>query len=711
MIGERLAHYRILAKLGEGGMSKVYLAHDEDLGRNVALKLLPEAMADDPERLERFEGEARVLASVSHPNIVTVFSVEECDGKRFLTMERVEGTSLDDLIPEGGLETEPLLDLAIQMARGLEAAHEQGVVHRDLKPGNVMVGSDERLRILDFGLAKRTEPDRRLTDTVTEEGQLIGTGPYMAPEQVKGGVVDFRSDIFTFGVLLYEMATGERPFAGETAPELLSAILREEPIPPATRKATLPRELSRLIERCLRKDPRKRWQSTRDLRHELETLRATVLARVPEARTIAVLPFADMSEAKDQDYFCEGIAEELINALHKIEGLRVAARTSSFQFGGAPSDIREIGRKLGVDSILEGGVRKAADQLRITAELIDVESGYCLLSQRFDRRLHDVFAIQEEIAAAIVEELRGALRPQDRRALERPAAAIDAYDFYLRGRQFFSQYRGRSMEFALRMFEEVIEVDAGYAPAFAGIADCCSFLYANAGHRDSHLRRALEASAKALEINYELAEAWTARGTALSLADRVAEADTAFERAIEIDSRLFDAEYFFARHCFTHGKAEEAISHYRRAFDLRPEDFQSPLLAAQIYEDLGRHDQAASARRDGVEAARRRLRLNPGDSRALYMAANGLVAIGEAEQGIEYARRARKLDPADPMVLYNLACIYSMAGEVDEAIDCLQAALVNGFSNRLWLERDNNLDNARDDPRFAELLETPNLVA
>jgi non-specific serine/threonine protein kinase len=707
VIGERLSHYRILAKLGEGGMSQVFLALDEDLGRNVALKLLPATLADDPRRLQRFKGEAKTLASLNHPNIVTVYSVEEFEGRHFFTMELVEGKSLENVIPVGGLELEECLSLAIPLCEALAAAHEKGVVHRDLKPNNVMVCPDGVPTVLDFGLAKREGPESRLGEAITEDGLLLGTGPYMAPEQVRGEPVDFRTDIFSFGVLLYEMATGERPFSGGTAAELLSAILRDEPVPPSTRKATVPRELSRLIERCLRKDPRKRWQSTLDLLHELEAMRDASSGRQTDVRSIAVLPFADMSESKDQDYFCEGIAEELINALNRVEGLRVASRTSSFQFGGASSDIREIGRKLDVDTILEGGVRKADDKLRITAELIDIESGYCLLSQKFDRRLHDIFAIQEEIAAAIVEELRGALRPQDRRAIERPAASIEAYDLYLRGRQFFSQYRELGMEFALEMFERAIEVDEQYALAWAGIADCCSYLYANAGHRSEHMKRALEASRRALEINPDLAEAWTARGTALSLEGRAEQADSAFERAIELDPRLFDAEYFCARHCFTHGRAEQAISHYRRAFELRPEDYQSPLLAAQVYDDLGRMEEAAEARREGVQVARQRLRLNPDDSRALYMAANGLVALGDVAPGLQLAGRAREIEPDDPMTLYNLACIYSMAGEASEAIGCLEAALANGFSNLSWLERDNNLDNVRGDPRFAALLEAP----
>jgi len=704
VIGERLAHYEIEGKLGEGGMSEVFVARDERLDRRVALKMLPREWVSEPDRLSRFEGEARLLASLNHPNIVTVYAVESSGDDRFFTMELVEGRTLREVIPPSGLEPKELLELAVDIAEGLAAAHEQGVVHRDLKPNNVMIGNDDRVRLLDFGLAKRSEISLGMDDARTEDGLLLGTGPYMAPEQVQGREVDFRTDIFSFGVLLYEMATGERPFTGKTAAELLSAILRDEPVPPATRKATLPRELSRLIERCLRKDPRKRWQSTVDLLHELTTMRDASSARRSDVRSIAVLPFADMSAGKDQDYFCEGIAEELIIALNKVEGLRVVSRTSSFQFRGTASDIREIGRKLDVDTILEGGVRKAGDQLRITAELIDVDSGYCLLSQRYDRRLHDIFAIQEEITAAIVEELRGALRPQDRHAIERPAASIEAYELYLRGRQFLAQYRERGMEFALQMFERAIEVDSEYASAHAGVADCCSYLYANAGHSPEHLRRALEASKKALEIDPGLVEAYVALGTAESLGGRVAAADAAFGRAVKLDPRSFDAHYFHARHCFTHGKAEEAIRHYRRAFELRPEDYQSPLLAAQIYDDLGRDSEAAAARRDGIRVADRRLRLNPDDSRALYMAANGLVALGDTAKGLELAARAREIEPTDPMVLYNLACIYALGGEPETAVACLETAVENGFSNHDWLEQDSNLDSARDHPRFKSLV-------
>jgi non-specific serine/threonine protein kinase len=705
MIGRKLAHYTLVEELGSGSMGRVFAAYDSHLDRKVALKLLPKELAEDRELLVRLEQEAKSLAALNHPNIVSVYSVEESDGHRFFTMELVEGSSLDRLIPAGGFAQERLLEIAIPLVEGLAAAHRRGLVHRDIKPGNVMLGKDGRLRILDFGLAKRLELSDAITEVRTEEGSLVGTGPYMAPEQVRGDAVDSRTDVYALGVVLYEMATGGRPFRGGSAPELLSAILRDRPKSLRSRCPSLSPRLARLVERCLEKSPDDRWQSTVDLLHELRSIAAGEKSEVERPRSIAVLPFADMSPARDQDFFCDGMAEELIGALNRIEGLRVASRTSSFRFRGAV-DLREVGAALGVDTVLEGSVRKAGDKLRISVDLVNVEDGYARLSQTFDRQLEDVFAIQQEIAAAVAGELRGALSESERRALAPPEANVEAYELYLRGRQFFSQYKERGMLFALGLFERTIEVDPAYAPAFAGIADCCSFLYANAGREGEHLARALEASSTALELDPRLASAHTARAVALSLDGRVEEADAAFERALELDSRFFDAEYFYARHCFTHGKAEAAIEHYRRAFALRPEDYQSPLLAAQIYEDLGRDEEATAARRDGIRAAERHLRLNPDDSRALYMAANGMVASGETERGLEWAGRARELEPGDSMVLYNLACIYSMAGAVDDAIGCLEAALAHGFANRLWLERDSNLDNVRREARFSALLES-----
>ncbi len=421
--------------------------------------------------------------------------------------------------------------------------------------------------------------------------------------------------------------------------------------------------------------------------------------------SVAVLPFADMSQEKDQGYFCEGVAEEIINALGRLRGLRVASRTSSFQFRSTELDSREIGRRLRVGTLLEGGVRRSGNRLRVTVHLSNAEDGYQLWSGRYDRELSDVFAIQDEIAANVVDALELTLSPKERAALRKaPTSDADAYDYYLRGRHAFYQYGTKDVEHAASLFSRAIEMDPRFAQAYAGLADCWSYLYLHAQRTDANRQRAEEASRKAVGLDPESAQAQASRGTALSLSERDEEAETAFKTAIQLDPNLFEAHYYYARHCFAHGRFEEALQSYERAMRVRPEDYQVPLLVAQVYEDLHRPVSATEARRRGVEIAAKHLEWDPDDSRALYMAANGLVALGERERGREWAERALAMRPEEPMTLYNVGCIYSLLGQVDESIECLEKAIRNGLSQRGWLDYDSNLDRVRSHPRFSELM-------
>ena len=716
--GQSVSHYDILSLLGVGGMGEVYRARDTRLNREVALKLLTSGREDV---LRRFRREARALAAVNHPSITTIHAVEDWEGLHFIVMELVEGSRLDDLIFGEGLDTGRLLEIAVPLCFAVGAAHERGIVHRDLKPANVIVTAEGAVKILDFGLSKLQEGAARpagattrsleqktaaaSAEPITQAGLMMGTVPYMSPEQVQAGTADPRSDIFALGILLFEMATGRRPFTGENAMALASSILRDEPPSVGDLRPDHPPRLSEVVQRCLAKDPRERWQSAGELARALETISTARVAVSASARSVAVLPFIDRSPAQDQRFFCDGIAEELIHALHHLRGLRVASRASSFSYRGERLDPRDVGRALGVTSVLTGSVRKSEERLKVNVELTSVEDGYALWSESYDRRLEDVFAIQEEIARNTVEALEVVLSPGERRAIATARTHdVSAYEYYLRGRQFFQQFSSRAMEFALRLFHQAIEVDPDFALAHAGIADCCSFLYANAGPRPEHLRCALEASERALGCGPSLVEAWVARGVALSLDRRIEDADQAFLAALQINPRHFEANYFFARHCFTKGSPRDAVRFYQRARELRPENYQAPLLMAQILEDLGRPEEARDARRQGVAVAGEHLKLHPDDTRALYMGANGLVGLGETERGLEWARRARKLDPEDPMLLYNLGCIYAMAGESEEALGCLENAVALGFANADWLGHDNNLDSLRALPRFQALL-------
>ena len=423
--------------------------------------------------------------------------------------------------------------------------------------------------------------------------------------------------------------------------------------------------------------------------------------------SIAVLPFADMSQDADQAYFCDGIAEEIISALSRLAGLRVASRTSSFRIRPAAGDSREIGRQLGVQTLLEGGVRKSGDRLRITVQLIDAINGFQIWSERYDRQLIDIFPIQEEIAHHVVQALEVALSPAESSALRKPATHnVQAYDCYLRGRKFYYEYSPRAIEFAIQMFVRASELDPNYAQAYAGLADCWSYMYLYCDRSEAIRAQADRASLKAAELDPGSAQALASRGLSLSLAGRDQEAEQAFEAAIGIAPDLFEAHYFYARHCFALGRLETAVSQYEGAIRARPEDYQSPLLVAQSYDDLGRHSDAAAARRQGVSLAERHLLLNPDDARALYMAANGLAALGERERSRQFLERALAIRPDDPMLLYNSGCIFAMLGLLEPALDCLEKAVLGGLTQKGWYLHDSNLEPLRSLPRFQELLET-----
>lgn len=428
---------------------------------------------------------------------------------------------------------------------------------------------------------------------------------------------------------------------------------------------------------------------------------------VPEAKlSVAILAFADMSHARDQEYFCDGISEEIINNLTHMSDLRVVSRTSSFAFKGKSEDIRAIGKTLGVTAVLEGSLRKAGNQMRITVQLINVEDGYHLWSDRYDLEIKDIFAIQDEIARSVAAALKIKLIPPREGAVMRvPTTDLQAYDYYLRGRQFFYRYNRKGIECALRMFTQAIELDATFVRAHAGIADCCSFLYMYAGSHEQHRRQADLASSQALELDSKSAEGQASRAVALSLSGSYPEAERAFETAIRLDPSLFEAYYFYARVSFAQGKLEKSIELYEKSSEASPYDYQAPLLVAQIYSDLGRQEEAKSARRRGIQIAETRLKLNPDDARGLYMGANGLVALGETEKGLEWARQALALDPDEPMVLYNVACIQCLAGRTEEALDSLEKAVKNGLTQKDWLEHDSNLDFLRNHVRYHNLIQ------
>lgn len=709
MTGANLSRYRILEKLGEGGMGVVYKAEDTRLKRTVALKLLrKEAIGPDYQK-DRFVIEAQAAAGLDHPSICTIYEIDEDKDQVFITMAYIEGTPLNEMVKAGPLPLEAVLDIAIQTAEGIKAAHDRGVVHRDIKSGNIMITKAGSAKVMDFGLAKIGDREE-----ITKSRSLMGTVAYMSPEQAACDATDHRTDIWSLGVCLYETITGDLPFKGDYDEAVIYNIMNVEPKPLTIRRPEVPMEFERVVARAMAKNPADRHQSVDELLDDLKSLQLGLqLGTMPGLSpgtspkpSIAVLPFANMSADKEQDYFCDGISEDIINDLTRIEGLRVAARTSAFVFKDRGADIREIGRKLGVEMILEGSVRKAGNRLRITAQLVNVSDGYHVWSERYDRELEDIFEIQDEIAKHIVQALRVELSDKEKRALKKARTKdVEAYDYYLRGRDFVGQNREKSFGFAKQMFSRAIERDPSFAQAYAGMADCYSFLFKYHASDKDYLQKAMDASRKALELDPELAEAHAARGLALSLNKEYEDGQKEFETAIRLNPRLFEAYYFYARNCYVQGQFEKAARLYEHASMVNPEDFQAPTLLGQTYTGMGRNDKAAEAYARGMKILERRLELNPDDVRAICLGLGSLMVVGQRKKAREWADRALLIDPTDSTVLYSVACMHALAGEPDEALDYLEQSIRHGFAHKEWIQTDSDFDSIRALPRFKAIVD------
>jgi len=709
--------YRVDREVGRGGMATVFLAHDLKHDRAVAIKVLHPDLAATlgPERFLR---EIKVAARLNHPHIVPLHDSGQAGALLYYVMPFVEGESLRArLNRSGALSVEEAVEIARDVASALDYAHRQQVVHRDIKPENVMMHEGEAM-VTDFGIAKAVRA-AGASESITQTGVAIGTPAYMSPEQASGErEPDGRSDIYSLGCVLFEMLTGKPPFSGPTAQALLMKRFLEQPPSARAARSAVPADLDRAVSKSMAIAPEERFETAALLAHALAPhavvtpSESTPTAAVPAAavaaaagKSIAVLPFVNMSADPENEYFTDGIAEEIINALSKVQALRVASRTSSFAFKGKSEDISGIGHHLKVSTVLEGSVRKSGNMLRVTAQLVDVANGYQLWSERFDRKLEDVFAIQDEIAASIVRALRVVLNEEEKKAIGKAATAdVEAYDYYLRGRQFFHQFRRTSIQHARRMFERAIATDPKYVPAYAGAADCCSFLYMYWDASKANLEGADSYSQQALALDAGRAEAHASRGLALSLRQNYEEAEREFATAIALNPNQFEAHYFFARCLFQQGKHEKAVHHYLEAGRVRPEDYQTPYLVSAPLRRLGRKPEADAILRQAVKLAERHLELNPEDVRALYLGAAGMMEIGQREKALEWVGRALQLDPEDSGVLYNSACVYALGGRGEEAIKLLDKAIDNGFGHREWLENDTDLDSLRADPRFEALL-------
>jgi serine/threonine protein kinase/tetratricopeptide (TPR) repeat protein len=718
--------------VASGGMGVIFRGLDRQTGALVGVKTMRISGAS-----ERFEREIQILAALRHPGIVAYLSHGRVADELYLVMEWLEGEDLGARLDGGEVNVQQALSIGIQVADALGAAHRQGIVHRDVKPSNVFL-ADWRLdhvKLLDYGIARSAG-----METLTGTGFVLGTPAYMAPEQAGGHRdIDARADVYALGALLFRCLAGRPPFEGDTLNELIAATLHR-PAPPLGEFADVAPELEALVAQMLDKDPERRPAdgsaacaalagidtSSKGLAATLHSMpRGTELLTAPPVppggakksavnaptgaratlSSVAVLSFLDMSQSKDQDYLCDGIAEELINTLAQLQGLRVAARSSSFQFKSSAADARAIGARLGVDAIVEGGVRKVADRLRVTVQLVDVADGSPRWSHRFDGKLDDVFAIQDQIAASVATALRGMLSTQERDALRRPGTTAEAYEHFLRGRQLLNSLTlVTSIEAAEREFRRAIEIDPQYAPAYAGLAQAYGWFVEWMAGGDTLRDAADRASRRALELGPELPESRMARAAVLAMYGDYQAAEREYQEAIRLNPNSFEAHYWFARNCFQMGKFVESVELFRRAGEIRVEDFQCLFLLELPLQRLGRIDEAAAARREGIRRAERQLELEPNNARALILGAGALVTEGQRERGLEWASRALATAPEDPAVIVNTACVYARAGMKEEALACLERTFGRGVGKRAWIEHDPDYDSLRDDPRFQALL-------
>jgi TolB-like protein/tetratricopeptide (TPR) repeat protein len=693
--------YRLDASAGSGGAGLVWRGTDLDSGTLVAVKT---ARTTEDTLDRRFLREAETLAKLRHPAIVSHLGHGIVGEELYLVMEWLEGEDLGSRLAKSALSVEESLAIAGQLAAALGAAHAAGVVHRDVKPQNVfLVGKrPDRVKLLDFGIARQAGPA-----TYTETGVIVGTPTYMAPEQARGrSELDPRVDVYGLGALLFHCLAGRPPFEGDTVEGVIAQVLTQ----PAPRLLTIvphvARTLDSLVASMLAKDPAQRPADGAAVAGALlgNDPTAAMPAPRPKLPSIAVLPFQDLSAARDQEYLCEGIAEEIIHALAHIEGLRVAARRSTFRFRGSSADAREIGARLDVDTVLEGGVRRAGDRLRVTVQLVDTATGTQRWSRRFDGQLDDVFAMQDEIAGGVGTALRGLLSPPEKEAMRRPGTRPEAYEEVLRGRQLLNALSESSYAKAVAHFERAIAIDPQYAPAWSGLAQIHSRYDEWAAGGDEARAAADRASRKALELAPRLSDSHVARGHVLKMSRRYAEAEAAFREAIRLNPNSCDAHSLYGAMCVQTGRLAEAAALYGRAAELTPEDVQCCLLAAQCLRAVGRASEAAAMNRETIRRAERQLAIDPDDTRVLSLASGALIFEGQRERGLEWVGRARALAPDDPAVLYNAGCSYVLLGELEEALSCLEGTMGRGMGRREWIEHDPDLDPLRDHPRFQAML-------
>jgi serine/threonine-protein kinase len=734
MIGQTISHYKILEEIGSGGMGVVYKAQDTKLDRTVALKFLPPHISINKEEKQRFIHEAKAAAALNHINIVTIYEINEFEDQTYIAMEYLEGETLKDKIASGPLPINNAIDTAIQIAEGLNKAHKKDIVHRDIKSANIIITDEGVVKILDFGLAKL-----RGVTKLTKEGTTLGTIAYMSPEQASGDKVDHRSDIWSLGVLLYEMITGQLPFKGEYEQAIIYSILNEEPESIFNMRNEIPRELELVVQKALQKKPEARYKNVEQMLAELKSIKINLETEQirPKGKptpSIAVLPFINMSADPEYEYFSDGMTEDIINALSKIKDFQVAARTSTFSFKEEKVDVREIGRKLNIKTVLEGSVRKAGNRLRITAQLINAEDGYHLWSEQYDRVLADVFDIQDEITLAIVNALKVELLVGENQAVQKKYTDnLEAYNLYLKGHFYWNKMTTAGFRKAIDLFQKAVTKDPAYALAYAGLADAYTGL-GDAGLSAIPPKEAFsnanEAVQKALEIDAELSEAhaslghlkmhnfdWPGveqefnraielnpnyattyhmNGFYFALMERHHEAITTIKKALKLDPISLGiitdlgVIYYFAR------KYDQAIEQYQKTLEMEPGFIRAYVTLGSTYGQKGMYQKAIDMIQKAIELS--------GDRSKIAALGRAYALAGKKDEALTIIHELEDLSKQRYISPYCITLIYASMGEKDHAFDWLEKAYEEHVSELIYLKVDPYLDNLRSDPRFTTLL-------